>query len=334
MFPALLLVVVAVAAGLLYVFAAVRVWRSEPRLALAMLLVWPVGAYVLARYWNREEEGVRVPLLAAFGVFALWLGFFALRPGEVAPGAVAGGGDAMDATADAHGAAQRRRALAHVATSRGRVDMPVAKASIVVPEHFRFIDRVALQRAFAGSGDGPGPRTVGWLVHERVDLAAEDAWYVDVEHFADGFVSDESFAGQSRETLLAAGQRATKALSDRQEAGEAEFSLVDYVETPRLDASRHTVAWVEEIAYTGKHAYHALDCHAVRLGRSGVLAFSITGIAPARRELCLRSVRLLAGRSSFEPGQTYADRSRLLDRKATYDLVALVTGAAPGLRRH
>lgn len=328
------LVVVGIAAGLLYLLATERVWRSNPKLAVAMLLVWPVGVYVLVRYWSRDEEGVRMPLLAAFGVFALWLGVFAWHAGEAPPGATATTDE--DAPADGRDVAQRRRSLAlvHLPTSRGRVDMPVAKASIVVPEHFRFIDRVALQRAFAGSDDGPGPRTVGWLVHERVDLAAEDAWYVDVEHLADGFVSDESFAGQSRETLLAAGQSATRTLSDQQEAGEPEFSLVDYVETPRLDASLHTAAWVEEIAYTGKHAHRALDCHAVRLGRSGVLAFSITGIAPSRRELCLRSVRLLAGRSSFEPGQTYADRSRLLDRKATYDLVALVTGTWPGLRRH
>jgi uncharacterized membrane-anchored protein len=55
--------------------------------------------------------------------------------------------------------------------------------------------------------------------------------------------------------------------------------------------------------------------------------FSVVDTAPSQRELCLRSVRLLAGRSSFEPGQTYADRSRLLDRKAKYDLVALVTGS-------
>ena len=64
----------------------------------------------------------------------------------------------------------------------------------------------------------------------------------------------------------------------------------------------------------------------MRLGRAGVLMFSVVDTVPSRRELCLRSVRLLAGRSAFEKGQTYADHSRLLDKKAGYDLVGLVTG--------
>jgi uncharacterized membrane-anchored protein len=211
----------------------------------------------------------------------------------------------------------------------GLVDIPAAKASIEVPAHFRFVDRDALKVALAGTEDEPGSQSVGWLVHERVDLTAQDAWHVDVDYLADGFISDETFAAQSRETLLAAGQRATKAMSDQQEAGEPEFSLVDYAEMPRLDPALHTATWVEEIAYAGKDARHVLDCYSMRLGRAGALMFSITDTAVPRRELCLRSVRLLAGRSSFERGQTYADRSRLLDRKAKYDLVALVTGTFP-----
>jgi len=332
MFTALyLLVVMPVVAGLLYLLATVRVWRSNSMLAVLMLLFWPVGVYALVRYWGEKEEGVRVPLLAAFAVFGVWVGFIAWGASHAPPeAAMLAEQEDESAPAEDEGiGAQVRRsvALANLPMSSGRVDIPVAKASIDVPMHFRFIDRDALQRAFAGTDDAPGPQTVGWLVHERVDLTAKNAWHVDVDHLADGFVSDESFAGQSRETLLAAGQRATKAMSDQQEAGEPEFSLVDYVETPRLDASLHTAAWVEEIAYAGKGAHRALDCYSVRLGRSGVLLFSVVDTVPARRELCLRSVRLLAGRSSFEPGQTYADRSRLLDRKAKYDLVALVTGS-------
>jgi uncharacterized membrane-anchored protein len=65
---------------------------------------------------------------------------------------------------------------------------------------------------------------------------------------------------------------------------------------------------------------------ASKLGRNGALVYSISEIEASRRELCLRSVRLLAGRSAFEKGQTYADHSRLLDKKAGYDLVGLVTG--------
>ncbi|HEU4663173.1 MAG TPA: DUF2167 domain-containing protein [Dokdonella sp.] len=331
MFTALyLLVALPVVAALLYLLAIVRVWRTEQMLAILMLVCWPVGLYALVKYWGEKEAGVRTPLLASFVLVALWAGAIAWGASYQPPDEpMAADDDTQEPADDGIGAQVRRSvALANLPLRSGLVDIPVAKASIEVPAHFRFIDRDALQSAFAGTEDEPEAGTVGWLVHERVDLAAKHAWHVDVDYLADGFVSDETFAAQSRETLLAAGQRATKALSDQQDAGEPEFSLVDFAETPRLDPASHTATWVEEIAYAGKGAHHALDCYGVRLGRSGALVFSISDALPSQRELCLRSVRLLAGRSSFERGQTYADRSRLLDRKAGYDLVALVTGTA------
>ncbi|MGN6519347.1 MAG: DUF2167 domain-containing protein [Dokdonella sp.] len=333
MFTALyLLVALPVVGGLLYLLAAVRVWRTEQMLAMVMLLFWPAGLYVLVKYWGEKEAGVRTPLLASVIVIAAWVGILAWGASHVPPEVeMIADGEEEQATAaadDGIGAHVRRSvALANLPMRSGLVDIPVAKASIEVPAHFRYIDRADLQLAFAGSDDEPGPQSIGWIVHERVDLSAKDAWHVDVDYLADGFISDETFAAQSRETLLAAGQRATRALSDQQEAGEPEFSLVDYAEMPRLDPASHVATWVEQIAYSGKGTRHSLDCYSVRLGRTGALMFSISDTGVARRELCLRSVRLLAGRSSFERGQTYADRSRLLDRKAKYDLVGLVTGA-------
>jgi uncharacterized membrane-anchored protein len=321
-----------IVAGLLYLLALVRVWRSNQMLAILMLLLWPIGLYALVKYWNEKDEGVRMPLLASFAIVAVWLGFIAwglaYQPPVSAQMAEGGYEEEEEASADDGGiGAQVRRsvALANLPSSTGRVDFPAAHASIDVPEHFRFIDRDALVKAFAGTEDEPGEQSIGWLVHERVDLAAKGAWHVDVDRLAEGFVSDDTFASQSRETLLAAAKQATRTLSEQQDAGEPAYSLVGYPDLPHLDPASHSVAWVAEIAYEGK-PQHVLDCIAIKLGRNGALVYSISEIEPSRRELCLRSVRLLAGRSAFEKGQTYADHSRLLDKKAGYDLVGLVTG--------
>lgn len=65
-----------------------------------------------------------------------------------------------------------------------------------------------------------------------------------------------------------------------------------------------------------------------KLRRHGVFEFALTDMAPRRRELCLRSVRLAAARTAFADGEGCADDSRLFDRKARYDLAGLVTGTA------
>lgn len=329
----LLLLVLPLIGGLVYLYAVARVWRAEPMLGIAMLLFWPVGLYALAKYWNDDEAALRRPLLAAFGLFAIWLGALIRGAGSVSLPeedlALDDSEQASSAGEDGGLADQVRRsvALGSLPQQTGRVDFPGAHASIEVPTHFRFIDRDALVKAFAGTEDEPGEQLLGWLVHEKVDLTGKDAWHIEVGRLADGWISDETFAAQSRETLLATGKQATKAMSDAEGPGEPSYSLVGYADMPRLDAAAHSATWVEEIAYEGKPA-HVLDCYSIRLGRDSALIYTITEMAMSRRELCLRAVRLMAGRSGFEHGKGYADRSRLLDRKAPYDLVGLVTGSA------
>ena len=328
-----LMAILPLVAGLLYLLALVRVWRSEQMLAVMMFLFWPVGLYALVKYWGDKDAGVRTPLLASFGTFALWASALAWGVMHAPPIPVDDGTvyeDAGESDGGDGGLADKVRrsvALASLPRQGGRVDFPGAHASIDVPAHFRFIDRDALVKAFAGTDEEPGAQLLGWLVHEKVDLGAKDAWHIEVGRLADGWISDETFAAQSRETLLAAGKRATKAMSDDEGPDEPAYTLVGYPEVPRLNTADHSATWVEELAYDGKAA-HRLDCYSVRLGRNSALFYAITDMPTRQQELCLRAVRLMAARSGFEQGNGYADRSRLLDRKAPYDLVGLVTGAA------
>ena len=320
-------------AGLIYLFTVTRVWQASRKLAVGMMLFMPTGLYVLVRYWNDREIGVRVPLLAAFAMFGVsWV---LLAPdlrrlevyaneadaGAMSPAPKARVADAVD---------DRLRlsiALAKLPQRGGRVEIEPAKAAIEVPPHFRFVDRAGLLALYAEIGTEPEPSSVGWLVHEDVDLGADDAWFVEVEWLGDGYVRENGFAARPSERMLAEAQSAIAQLSARQGEEAQGFSLVRYVEEPAFDAGRDSATWVEELAYAGD-AEHRLDCYAAKLGRGGALLFSILEVGMRRQELCLRSVRLAAGRTHFDPGQTYADHSSLFDRKAKYDLAAVVSGAA------
>lgn len=320
-------------AGLIYLFMVTRVWQASRKLAVGMMLFMPTGLYVLVRYWHDRELGVRVPLLAAFAMFGASAALLApdLRRLEVyaseaeaattPPAPKARAGDGPD---------DRLRlsiALARLPQRAGRVEIEAARAAIEVPPHFRFVDRAGLQALYEEIGAELSPSSVGWLVHDEVDLGAEEAWFVEVEWLGDGYVGENGFAARPRAQVLAEAQNAIARLSERQ-GGEAQgFSLVRYAEEPAFDAERDSATWVEELAYAGD-AEHRLDCYAAKLGRSGALLFSILEVGMRRQELCLRSVRLVAGRTRFDPGQAYADHSSLFDRKANYDLAAMISGAA------
>lgn len=225
---------------------------------------------------------------------------------------------------------ERQRLLAALRRLRprsGPMEIAPAAAVLEVPAHFRFVDRDALQALYEEIGGSPDASSMGWLVHESVALGSDDAWFVAIQWLADGYVRENGFATRTGAQLLVDAQDAAARLSERRDDGEPAFRLVRYVDVPSFDVGRDSATWVEELAYEGADE-HRLDCYALKLGRHGVLLFSILEVGLPRRELCLRSVRLAVGRTRFEPGHSYADHSRLFDRKAAYDLAAVVSGAA------
>ena len=224
----------------------------------------------------------------------------------------------------------RQRLLAALRRLRprsGPMEIAPAAAVLEVPAHFRFVDRDALQALYGEIGSSPDASSMGWLVHESVALGGDDAWFVAIQWLGDGYVRENGFATRTGAQLLVDAQDAAARLSERRDDGEPAFRLVRYVDVPSFDVGRDSATWVEELAYEGADE-HRLDCYALKLGRHGVLLFSILEVGLPRRELCLRSVRLAVGRTRFEPGHAYADHSRLFDRKAAYDLAAVVSGAA------
>lgn len=316
-----------VSAGL-YLLGVVRVWRRSYIEGFLMVFFWPIGLYALFKYWGEKEDSPRTPLLLALAVFGVWASIigwgFMHTPTQIASGdeemmspAEEGGGDTI---AD-H--VKRSVAIANLRRQTGSVDIPDAPVSIDVPEHFRFIDRASLLNAFSGTDDEPDDSTVGWLVHERVDLSSDQAWHVEVNYLGDGYVASSDFAPLGGDALLARAQESARKLAEGDDEGA---QLLRFAEAPTFDPASARVNWVEEVAQRG-HSSPTLDCYAIHLGRKGAVFFSIIDAAAKRQELCLRSVRMLAAHAHFGPGQTYADHSRALDRNAPYTLADLVSGA-------
>jgi uncharacterized membrane-anchored protein len=322
--------------GVIYLLAVTRVWQASKGLAIGMLLLSPIGLYVLVRYWNDKDLGVRMPLLAAIALFGVSWALFLRDAQELqryadATAAIEGATPPMPARTRGGGALDDKLrlsiALAKLQPRGGRVEIAPAAAALDVPAHFRFIDRDGLQALYEEVGGSLNPSSMGWLVHESVELGAEDAWFVEIEWLGDGYVRENGFATRTRDQMFVDAQDALARLSELQGEDEPGFRLVRYVEVPSFDVGRDSATWVEELAYEGDDA-HRLDCYAAKLGRRGVLLFSVLEVGTKRQELCLRSVRLAAGRIAFDQGQAYADYSRLFDRKAKYDLAAVVSGAA------
>jgi len=310
--------------GLVYLFGAIRIYRHAPLLGVLSFLLMPVGVYATVRYWNAEEDNPRVPVLVALGLLGIWLGMLAYGGGYQAAEERVGDPVEPAPYADQDPTSARVRlalAVARLPYRGGAIDLPEVQAEIDVPEHFRFVSTEALRAAGFDPADVPHASSIGWIVHEGVNLADDDAWYIEVDWFGMGFVSSDRMTAYGNAALLAEARATSARLSELDEGGDVE--LVRFAEAPVFDVSEARLTWVEEIDDAGERS---LDCHAVKLGRSGALAYSIASIALQRRELCLRAVRLAAGSSHFDEGHTFADYSRLFDSKSPFDLVDIVAG--------
>src|SRR5262249_9425087 len=163
---------------------------------------------------------------------------------------------------------RRSIALSNLPLLTGRIELPKARASIDVPTHFRFVERSALESVFSQFGDSLDPATVGWMVHESVNLTDTDAWYIEIDWHADGYVTEGNFVTLPSAALLNETQSITQRLLKQQGDDEGSFRIVRYAETPDMNVDQHTTTWVEETA-SADQSEHRLDCYAAKLARGG-----------------------------------------------------------------
>lgn len=322
--PALLLLLI-VGFGV-YLYGIVLLWQRDRLTAVFTLLLPPLALYAIAKYWGERHANPRWYLLGGLlllGVTGGTLGWQMLHTTDSHDADWLRSHDADEARRAASARARRARALASLVRGSGTIEIPNAAATIAVPEHFRFIDRAELVRAFGGTADAPAEDTVGWLVHERVDLTVANAWHVRLTWRGDGYVASGGLASADSEALLAAMRAARQAAAGD---GADEIAQVQgFADLPTFDPTSARATWVVTLARP-RSEQQQLECHAVQLGRKGSVLFTIEDMAASREELCLRSVRLLAAHVHFGVGQTYAEHSRMLDRNAPYTLTDLITG--------
>ena len=160
---------------------------------------------------------------------------------------------------------------------RSLVRLAPAFATLQIPEHFRFVSAQQLGTLAEIRGVTVDPHSLGWVVHERVDLRSSDFWYVDVQFHECGHLAPP--AGGSSLTELNADD-----------------------DQLHWDPTIAAASWTS----TGTNAA-LVERNVVRLLRHGALVFKAGDLTPGQRELGLRATRLLALRAQPDPGWQHAE---------------------------
>ncbi len=153
----------------------------------------------------------------------------------------------------------------------GTVRLPPALATLDVPEHFRFIARHQLGLLSELRGIAVAEHTLGWIVHERVNLNSADFWFVEVSFHEVGHLAPPSPGGS--------------------------------VAALQWDATNATAIWGRPAV----PAERGIDQSAAKLTRHGAILFRAPELHEDQLELGLRAVRLMASRAEPESGWEHAE---------------------------
>lgn len=171
--------------------------------------------------------------------------------------------------------AELQIAAAALAYRFGSVPLSPAAAELPMPRGFRFAPRQTVLRVAKLRGVPVPDDLLGWVVHQKVDLTAADAWFVEVRFVPGG---TEAGALELRHLLAAAG---------------GDGALGEGAYAPAWSGGREIATWARQRAAGDSQ----IDLHAARPLREGLLLFAVRGREGGDEELGLRATRLMALRA-------------------------------------
>lgn len=192
------------------------------------------------------------------------------------------------------------------------VPLEAANASVRLPAGFRFVPRYRLPQFARLIGRPLDQHSLGWVVHESVDLAAESAWYVEVEFLRTGLLETSS------QLELQLPELAGAALQDGTERVLGRDLLA-----PNWLADPGIATWG---VLTGPPEAESADILAAVPLRHGVLLYLMRSVDSERFELGLRATRLLALRTQVERLGQPQNFDPRRDPAAGIDLFAWIRG--------
>lgn len=173
----------------------------------------------------------------------------------------------------------------------GVLDLAPAPASMHLPRDFRFVPRMQVSRVARLRGTPLADDVIGWVVHRHVDLARDDAWYVQLRYVPTSARLSPPLSVGDKAADADAQALFASLIASQLRAGAKPHQ-------PMWDGALRMASW----QWLGEEAEDAYRDHVAALPlRGGVLEFSVPALHQLHAELGLRSARLMALRTTAKP---------------------------------
>lgn len=233
--------------------------------------------------------------------------------------------------ADADAPAIADQILARIALDQslqyqqGDIKIAKNKATLHVPEGYRYLSPADCDRVLVAWGNPPGGGDEGMIVPADLSPLAPEGWGVIVSYEEDGHIEDDDARDIDYAELLEQMQEDTEAANPaRKKAGYGAIHLNGWAESPHYDGQNHKLYWAKLLSDDDGAVSLNYDIRV--LGRKGVLAMS--AIADAKDlDLIKADMEQIITFAEFNEGHRYIDFDPDVDKVAAYGLGALVAGS-------
>lgn len=167
---------------------------------------------------------------------------------------------------------------------RGRIRLATIFATLELPPQYRYAPVGELGGLAAQLGIEVDDKTLGWIVHERVDLEGPRAWWVELRFYPIGYRQPESEAQRDTDPYAWSWDPRTR------------------IATFSLPHETSAVAGEQAFAAAASAGTASHDHYAVLPLRHGLIELRTPRLPASRRELGLRATRLVASRLRADSG--------------------------------
>lgn len=257
-----------------------------------------------------------------FATLAVALSLFAATPSHAAP-------DPALSAEQATRLRQMQELMDSLHPQTGSVEIPQADLTLNLGETYYLLSAAEAKRVLTEAWGNPADSVtdVIGIIFPAGQSFVDDTWGAVLTWTPDGYVSDEDAHKINYSDLL--NQLREGEDQDnraRQEAGFPGIHLVGWAQQPSYDATRHTLIWAKELAFTDSpNGPNTLNYDVRVLGRRGVFSMNmVTGMDKLAETRT--AANALMGTAAFNPGARYTDYVAGTDRKAAYGVAGLIAG--------
>ncbi len=196
------------------------------------------------------------------------------------------------------------------------------QATVDLPEGYVFFGKDDTRVLLEKMGNPAAEHDIGTIVPKDVQ---QKGFFVSVKWDAAGYIKDDEADKLDQAALLDSIREGTEAANEfRKQRGFKPLTVVGWDEPPRYERAAHHIVW----AIVGKtDEGQTVNFNTRLLGRRGFLSLNLVS-DPAQLAALKPAMQDLLSRTTFDPGNRYADFKSGTDKVSELGLAALIVGGA------